>query len=119
MVVELYRYNGGLDLVIVGLSVIIVGLDIARPYFNATNDKDRVFAILGLWELALEHKEVPNHIQPEYELSVEQVYTKASWATIREMPNLNLPSLVEYSSIPKPLELQELPELPSWFPIIA
>lgn len=79
-------------------------------YFNATDDRDRVFAILGLWEQALEHKKVPDHIQPDYQLSVEQVYTTAAWATIRETGDLNLLSLVE------DLSFRRLPTLPSWVP---
>jgi hypothetical protein len=79
-------------------------------YFNASDDRDRVFAILGLWEQALEHKKVPDHIHPDYQLSVEQVYTTAARATVRETGDINLLSLVEDSSFRK------LPDLPSWVP---
>jgi len=79
-------------------------------YFNATDNRDRVFAILGLWDQDLQHKKVPDHIYPNYQHSVEQVYTSAAWATVRETGDLNLLSLVEDSSI------RELSSLPSWVP---
>jgi hypothetical protein len=81
-------------------------------YFNATDDRDRVFAILGLWEQDLKHKEVPDYIEPNYQLSVEHVYATAAWATIREMADLNVLSLVEDSSF-SPRKVQNCP---SWVP---
>lgn len=79
-------------------------------YFNATNDRDRVYALLGMWEQSLVHKKVHEQIHPDYDLPVEKVYTQASWATIREMADLNILSLVEDASYRK------LHNLPSWVP---
>ncbi|KAH0559693.1 hypothetical protein GP486_003790 [Trichoglossum hirsutum] len=78
-------------------------------YFNATDDRDRVFALLGMREQPPVHT-VPYDIRPEYHTNVQRVYTKASWATIYEMEDLNLLSLVEDASFRK------LQDLPSWVP---
>ncbi|KAH0536279.1 hypothetical protein FGG08_006840 [Glutinoglossum americanum] len=78
-------------------------------YFNAADDRDRVFALLGMREQSLVHR-VPYHIQPDYNFNTQQVYTKASWATICEMADLNLFSLVEDASF------RRLQNLPSWVP---
>ncbi|KAI9773498.1 MAG: hypothetical protein M1839_002080 [Geoglossum umbratile] len=78
-------------------------------YFNATDDRDRVFALLGMRERPPVQK-ARDDIRPDYHTNVEQVYTKASWATMYEMADLNLLSLVEDASFRK------LQNLPSWVP---
>jgi Heterokaryon incompatibility protein (HET) len=78
-------------------------------YFNATDDRDHVFALLGMRDQALAHK-VPYEIQSEQTLDVQQVYAKASLAMIYEMEDLNILSLVEDTSF------RRLKNLPSWVP---
>ncbi|KAI9767094.1 MAG: hypothetical protein M1840_005883 [Geoglossum simile] len=78
-------------------------------YFNATDDRDHVFALLGMRDQSLVQKS-PYHIRPEYHVDVQQVYTKVSWATMCEMADLNILSLVEDASF------RRLQNLPSWVP---
>ena len=81
-------------------------------YFNATQNKDHIYALLGMWKQSLIHKATPETITPKYnkEVSVEQVFTEASWAILSEMADLNILSLVEDRSV------RTLYNLPSWVP---
>lgn len=79
-------------------------------YFGATMDEDRVYAIMGVWPKSRLHQATFNALQPAYSMSVEQVYTIASMATILEMGDLNVLSLVEDS------DFRNLKGLPSWVP---
>ena len=80
-------------------------------YFNATDGRDRLYALLGLWTQSLTYKKEMEYIVPAYEsVNVEGVFTQASWAIIREMEDLNILCQVEDHSIRKERNL------PSWVP---
>lgn len=81
-------------------------------YFAATNKKDHVYAVLGMWTPSPGSQTASNFIKPDYELSVQDVFTKASAVSMREMGDLNLLSLVECFSD----ETKRMENLPSWVP---
>lgn len=79
-------------------------------YFNAENERDLVFAVLGMWTPPWIEKKARDYICPDYQISVEQVFALASSITIREMSDLNILSLVE------DFAFRTLRTLPSWVP---
>ena len=93
-------------------SLILEKLLAYSRYFNATQNKDHIYALLGMWKQSLIHKTALETITPKYEeeVSVEHVFTEASWAVLSEMADLNILSLVEDQSV------RTLHNLPSWVP---
>lgn len=82
-------------------------------YFGATKDQDRVYAVRGMWKPSPIHEtEAFTLLKSNYDLSVQNVYTTASIATILEMKDLNILSLVEDFFF----RSDELKDLPSWVP---
>lgn len=81
-------------------------------YFGATNKKDHVYAVLGMWTPSPRSDTASDSIKPDYSLSVQDVYANASAVSIREMGDLNLLSLVEDSSF----RMEGMESLPSWVP---
>ncbi|TVY84305.1 Heterokaryon incompatibility protein 6 OR allele [Lachnellula suecica] len=77
-------------------------------YFGATNHLDYVYAVRGMWKPELEkHKLLRNTIAPKYNLKVEVIFTAAAYASLVEMGDLNILSLVEDSSLRKTRERKE------------
>ena len=81
-------------------------------YFKATNPKDHVYAVLGMCAPSEAHVPATELVQPEYgnEVSLEEVFTEASWICLSETTDLKILSLVEDQSVRK------RPGLPSWVP---
>ncbi|CAG8959329.1 hypothetical protein HYFRA_00013099 [Hymenoscyphus fraxineus] len=83
--------------------------------FNATNQDDRVFGVLGMWTpsgafLGQKPWSLIGGWTTKKQRTTEKLYTDASFLAIHEMGDLNLLSLVEDASYRK------LPGLPSWVP---
>ncbi|KAI9641313.1 hypothetical protein NHQ30_010115 [Ciborinia camelliae] len=87
-------------------------------FFEATNPKDKIYAIRGIWEKG--GKIIPEDMTPDYknEPTTASVYTRAVWEIIFETKDLNILSLVEdYSlAIQKPESVRAIGNLPSWVP---
>ncbi|KAE8446732.1 hypothetical protein EG329_011637 [Mollisiaceae sp. DMI_Dod_QoI] len=83
-------------------------------YFGATNRRDHVYGVLGMWIPSSGDQTASDLIKPDYSLSVPVIYTQASAVSIREMGDLNLLSLVEGSSFRS--EEMQTENLPSWVP---
>ena len=78
-------------------------------FFGATNARDRVFALRAMHKETLLAKCV-QQVTVDYNATVEQVYTSATWIALSETLDLRMLSLVEGEYDPS------LPRLPSWVP---
>jgi hypothetical protein len=63
--------------------------------FDATNDKDKIFAIKGVWEDSRPLSEGEVSIRTDYHRSIEDVYAEATVLAIRESQSLDILGLVE------------------------
>ena len=70
-------------------------------YFNATFPKDHLYAILGIYASSNGHIKATKLVEPDYtdKISVEDVFTEASWICLSESKDLKILSLVEDGSI--------------------
>jgi len=79
--------------------------------FDASDDRDRVFAPLSLASKFVPPKQrALNWITPDYKQSVTSVFTDVSSLLIKNLPLMSLLSMVEDS------KERRLKELPSWVP---
>jgi hypothetical protein len=86
-------------------------------YFQATNAKDHIFALLGVWKRFLGNEKIPAEMEANYKNSLATIFTNAAWELIRETKDLNILSLVgDPSSRPNPVLSKDEPNLPSWVP---
>lgn len=88
-------------------------------FFDATNPKDKIYAIHGIWEKG--GKTIPDDMKPDYksDQSTGSVYTRAGWEMIFETKDLNILSLVEDYSLAaqNPTSVRAIGNiLPSWVP---
>ncbi|KAJ8109361.1 hypothetical protein ONZ43_g6158 [Nemania bipapillata] len=79
-------------------------------FFEASDPRDKVFAILGLWKFKRGDRAGQIDIWPDYNKSVLEVYVEATTAAIQESRTLDILSLVDGDSSENPHEL------PSWVP---
>ncbi|KAF2971250.1 hypothetical protein GQX73_g2398 [Xylaria multiplex] len=79
-------------------------------FFEASDPRDKVFAILGLWRFTRGNQIAQIDILPDYKKDISGVYIEATMAAIQESGNLDVLSLVEgpYS--------EKTAQLPSWIP---
>ncbi|KAI0878849.1 HET-domain-containing protein [Hypoxylon argillaceum] len=78
--------------------------------FEASDPRDKVFAILGLWKFTRGDQAGQFDIWPDYSKDVSEVYIEATTSAIRESGNLDILSLVEGTFCEK------ICGLPSWIP---
>ncbi|KAF5874775.1 putative heterokaryon incompatibility protein [Botrytis fragariae] len=87
-------------------------------FFDATNPKDKIYAIRGIWEKG--GKTIPLDMTPDYQRdpTVASVYTRAALEVIFETKDLNILSLVEDYSLAtqNPNSVRAVGNLPSWVP---
>ncbi|KAA8566122.1 hypothetical protein MFRU_039g00630 [Monilinia fructicola] len=87
-------------------------------FFAATNPKDKIYAIRGIWERG--GKTIPRDMKPDYknDPTTANVYTRAAWEIIFETKDLNILSLVEDYSLATedPQSVRAIGNLPSWVP---
>ncbi|RAL60674.1 hypothetical protein DID88_009992 [Monilinia fructigena] len=87
-------------------------------FFAATNPKDKIYAIRGIWEKG--GKTIPRDMKPDYknDPTTANVYTRAAWEIIFETKDLNILSLVEDYSLATqdPKSVRGIGNLPSWVP---
>ncbi|QSZ33440.1 hypothetical protein DSL72_005008 [Monilinia vaccinii-corymbosi] len=87
-------------------------------FFDATNPKDKIYAIHGIWEKG--GKTIPRDMKPDYanDATTASVYTRAAWEILFETQDLNILSLVEDCSlaIQNPKSFRAIGNLPSWVP---
>ncbi|KAM0174590.1 hypothetical protein ACHAPF_005957 [Botrytis cinerea] len=87
-------------------------------FFDATNPKDKIYAIRGIWEKG--GKTIPLDMTPDYQRdpTVASVYTRAALEVIFETKDLNILSLVEDYTLAtqKPNSVRAIGNLPSWVP---
>jgi Heterokaryon incompatibility protein (HET) len=76
---------------------------------RSSDDKDKIFSIIGITERLCPRGITPI-IQPDYQLSTEQIYKSCAFALIQRLPSLILLSSVEDR------EFRRLSKLPSWTP---
>ncbi|KAI3323721.1 HET-domain-containing protein [Xylariaceae sp. AK1471] len=75
-----------------------MGLDKLLYYtktFDATNDRDKIFAIKGVWEDSRPVSGGQSSIRTDYLRSIEDVYSEATLLAIRESKSLDILGLVE------------------------
>ncbi|KAJ8125307.1 hypothetical protein O1611_g8331 [Lasiodiplodia mahajangana] len=78
--------------------------------FEASDPRDKVFAILGLWKYTRGNRPGQMEIEPDYKKDVSEVYAEATAVAIHESGNLDILSLVEGT------RREENSRLPSWVP---
>ncbi|KAB8293426.1 hypothetical protein EYC80_007741 [Monilinia laxa] len=87
-------------------------------FFAATNPKDKIYAIRGIWEKG--GKTIPRDMKPDYknDPTTANVYTRAAWEIVFETKDLNILSLVEDYSLATqdPKSVRAIGNLPSWVP---
>ncbi|ESZ94114.1 hypothetical protein SBOR_5499 [Sclerotinia borealis F-4128] len=87
-------------------------------FFEATNPKDKIYAIRGIWEKG--GKIIPLDMTPDYknDPTTASVYTRAAWEIIFETKDLNILSLVEDYSLAtqNPKSVRAIGNIPSWVP---
>ncbi|CAG8948644.1 hypothetical protein HYFRA_00001763 [Hymenoscyphus fraxineus] len=80
---------------------------------GATDPRDYVFAVLGIWKHFLENdSELAGFLYPDYVAGVKTAYTKATIACMIESGNMNVLSSIEDSSFY--VESRKEKDLPSW-----
>ncbi|KAI8950746.1 HET-domain-containing protein [Xylaria longipes] len=79
-------------------------------FFEATDPRDKVYAVLGLWRYTRSNGESYIDIRPDYNKDISDVFIEATIAAINESGNLDILSLVEGTSSERVIEL------PSWVP---
>ncbi|KAI0535969.1 HET-domain-containing protein [Xylaria digitata] len=79
-------------------------------FFEASDPRDKVFAILGLWRFTRGNQTEQIDIWPDYKKNISEVYTEATTAAIQESGNLDILSLVEGPC------REKTAQLPSWIP---
>ncbi|KAI0479823.1 HET-domain-containing protein [Xylaria cf. heliscus] len=79
-------------------------------FFEASDPRDKVYAVLGLWRYTRSNEAGNVDIWPDYKKDVADVYVEATIAAIHESGNLDVLSLVEGTSSERAIEL------PSWIP---
>ncbi|CAD6443261.1 dc0e4bd3-7b3f-4045-a324-502171746c43 [Sclerotinia trifoliorum] len=87
-------------------------------FFDATNPKDKIYAVRGIWEKG--GKIIPKDMTPNYknDPTTATVYTRAAWEIIFETKDLNILSLVEDYTLgtQDPKSVRLMGDLPSWVP---
>ncbi|KAB5585121.1 heterokaryon incompatibility protein-domain-containing protein [Coniochaeta sp. 2T2.1] len=78
--------------------------------FNATDPRDHIFAVLGMWDASQSYRGTTYQIKPDYDSPVADVYVHATYMATYEAQNLGMLGLVEDSTF------RDDPELPSWVP---
>lgn len=80
-------------------------------YFDATDPRDKVFAILGMWDFPRHSQEKAGRISisPDYKKKTATVYVEATTAAIQESRSLDILSFVDGSTAKEY-------GLPSWVP---
>jgi hypothetical protein len=72
-------------------------------YFEATRRSDYIYAVRGMWKPVSEkHQRLRESIKPDYKIPVEDIFTAAAFASVVEMDDLNILSLVEDHSLREP-----------------
>ncbi|KAF4637062.1 hypothetical protein G7Y89_g1030 [Cudoniella acicularis] len=103
------------DIRTIGSSIKLERLLAYSRYFGATEDKDRVFAVLNMWKPdwgPSGDKTTSNFIR---EISTaREAYMRATIVSIRETNDLNMLSLVEDKSVRTKARKED--KLPSWVP---
>ncbi|KAI1123638.1 HET-domain-containing protein [Nemania abortiva] len=79
-------------------------------FFEASDPRDKVFAILGLWKSKRGDRAGKIDIRPDYNKDLLEVYIEATTAAIQESGNLDILSLVEGP------RREATSRLPSWVP---
>lgn len=79
-------------------------------FFEASDPRDKVYAVLGLWRFTRSDGPGSVDIRPDYNKDTSDVYIEATVAAIHESGNLDVLSLVEGTSSERAIEL------PSWVP---
>ncbi|KAI1756078.1 HET-domain-containing protein [Xylaria castorea] len=79
-------------------------------FFEASDPRDKVYAVLGLWRFTRSNGVDNIDIWPDYNKDISDVYIEATIAAIHESRNLDVLSLIEGTSS------ERLIELPSWVP---
>ncbi|KAH8904112.1 hypothetical protein BR93DRAFT_985429 [Coniochaeta sp. PMI_546] len=78
--------------------------------FNATDPRDHIFAVLGMWDASQICRGTSFHIKPDYDSPVADIYVQGTYMAIYEARDLGMLGLVEDSTF------RDDPELPSWVP---
>ncbi|KAJ9150553.1 HET-domain-containing protein [Coniochaeta hoffmannii] len=78
--------------------------------FNATDPRDHVFAVLGMWEASQVYRGTSLRIRPDYDASVADIYIQGTYMAIYESQDLGMLGLVEDAAF------RDDPDLPSWVP---
>ncbi|KAI0110938.1 HET-domain-containing protein, partial [Nemania sp. FL0031] len=78
--------------------------------FEASDPRDKVFAILGLWRYTRNNRAGQMDIRPDYHKDVSEVYVEATTVAIHESGNLDILSLVDGT------RREGTSRLPSWVP---
>lgn len=78
--------------------------------FNATDPRDHIFAVLGMWDASQICRGTSFQIKPDYDSPVADIYVHATYMAIYEARDLGMLGLVEDSTF------RDDPELPSWVP---
>jgi hypothetical protein len=84
--------------------------------FEVTGDRDRVFGLLGLKTWDADPDNGRFFMEPDYSLSVEQVYHEVVARTLRKNKNLRILSSVQHGSYSNQHEYVDTLTLPSWVP---
>lgn len=86
-------------------------------FVDATDPKDHVYALLGIWSEAQTQRGVLpaklKQMTPKYDKSLADVYIEATMLAIGESGHLNIINLVQTGIAPS------IPNLPSWVPNYA
>ncbi|KAI0549933.1 HET-domain-containing protein [Xylaria curta] len=83
--------------------------------FEASNPKDKVYAVLGLWKHTRSNDVSSIAISPDYKKDTSDVYIEATIAAIHESGNLDILSLIE-GTPSESTPSEGTIKLPSWVP---
>lgn len=93
-------------------------ISITQIKFHATDQRDKVYSLLGLASECQDPSQTPDGLKPNYSISVQQAYRRASRCLLERNGSLALFTRTRGTagSLTRRARLHELPDLPSWCP---
>jgi hypothetical protein len=93
-------------------------ISITQVKFHATDQRDKVYALLGLAAECQDSSKVPEALYPDYSVDVAQIYRKVAQFLIKSSSSLALLTRAHGTSggLTRRQRLHDLAGLPSWTP---
>ncbi|CAI6094180.1 unnamed protein product [Clonostachys chloroleuca] len=93
-------------------------MSITQVKFHATNQRDKIYALLGLAAESQDGSDLPEALRPDYSLEVEETYLKVAHFLLKRNGSLSILTRAHGTSgsLTRRQRLYDLKNLPSWAP---